>query len=199
MGSKRKRQSQDSEPAKKIAKIEEAIASTQPVVYRPFSEDPKGPHLKREVEAYEKLGSEDENVRLEAARVVITGLFGELAVSEHTLLRHLERRLFRGLASGRNCARLGFSIVITEILVELFGEASQKRTKYSAITLDRLLDILSAKTKPEGDLSGQEERDHYLGVSYPIIYCRRGQIHLPSKAISVILATSKTRIFKIQF
>ena len=80
-------------------------------------------------------------------------------------MRHLERRLFRGLASGRKAARLGYSVVITEILVQLFGETTEKKAKYAAVTLDRLLDILSAKTKPEGDLSGQEERDHYLGVS----------------------------------
>lgn len=174
MGSKRKRQNQDpssssAPPAKKQAKQDKVEQTPTeplaPIIYRPFSEDPKGPHLKREVEAYEKLGSEDEVERLEAANAVITGLFGELSVSEHTLLRHLERRLFRGLASGRKAARLGYSVVITEILVQLFGETSKKKAKYAAITLDRLLDILSAKTKPEGDLSGQEERDHYLGVS----------------------------------
>lgn len=175
MGSKRKRQAQEAShlapAAKKQQKDSKApsvdtVTVPSPIVHAPFLDDPKGPHLKREVQLYDQLSSEDESERIAAAGAVIAGLLGGDGVPETTLLRHLERRLFRGLASGRKAARLGFSIVITEILEQLYSTKRLTEGQYKNLTFDRVLDTLSAKTKPEGDLSGQEERDHYLGLLF---------------------------------
>lgn len=178
MGSKRKRQAQDTAaaPAAKKqakestndAKIVEAVAiEAEPEAplppTEPFVEHPKGPELKREVGYYNQLSSEDANERLIAANAVITGLLSGEGVSEATLVRHLERRLFRGLASGRKGARLGYSIALAEILGQLFGD---RESKYPELTFEKVLDILRLKTKPEGDLSGQEEKDHALGLLF---------------------------------
>lgn len=132
----------------------------------PFVEVPRGAELKREVELYERLGSQDDVERLEAADAVVSGLLNGNGVSEGVLTRHLERRLIRGLASGRKAARLGFSVVLTEVLSQLFGKKELSKTHYSGLTFDKVLDILKAKTKPEGDLSGQEERDHAFGLLF---------------------------------
>ncbi|KAI9736821.1 MAG: DNA-directed DNA polymerase [Claussenomyces sp. TS43310] len=175
MGSKRKRQGSDipnSAPtAKKKQKVPKNSTTSdgQPptaVVQAPFLDDPKGPHLKREVQIYEQLSSEDESERLAAANAVVFGLLDGDGVSEPTLSRHLERRLFRGLASGRKGARLGFSIVLTEILGQLYAGKNLSEARYNGLNFERVVGILSAKTKPEGDLSGQEERDHYLGLLF---------------------------------
>ena len=96
------------------------------------------------------------------------------SVSEAVLLRHLERRLLRGLASGNEAARVGFSYVLSELLGQLLGRrtedgdessssVSEYASKYPGLTFDRLLDLLLDKTKPAANLPGQEERDHYWG------------------------------------
>jgi DNA polymerase phi len=182
MGSKNKRKAQDTPAAapaakkqqsEKPAKSEKKAVSpapetteepAAPVVHPPFYDEPKGPHLKREVLLYDQLSSEDANERLNAADAVVSGLLGEEGVSVQCLQRHLERRLFRGLASGRKGARLGFSIVLTEVLGQILGE--NKREKYGELTFDKVLNILVQKTKPDGDLSGQEEKDHALGLLF---------------------------------
>ena len=78
-------------------------------------------------------------------------------------LRHLEKRLFRGLASGRNASRLGFSLVLTEIMSQLFGEKDLANSKYTGLPFDRVLGILLEKTQSVGSVPGQEERDHFFG------------------------------------
>ena len=174
MGQKRKRSAQD---ASEVESIEEkkqcSIEKTSAKSSTPFRLDsslfldnPKGADLKREVELYELLGSEDASERLNAASAIVSGLLSGDGVEESTLQRHLERKLFRGLASGRKGSRLGFSVVLAEILGQLFGTKSLSTKKYAGLTFGHVLEFLIAKTKPDGDLSGQEERDHFLGFLF---------------------------------
>lgn len=169
MGSKRKRQNDapvaaTPAPSKKQKKqappLEESISPPAP-----FLDEPRGADLKREVQLYESLASEDSNIRLAAASAIISGLLGSQPVSSATLQRHLERRLCRGLASGRKGARLGYSIVLTEILGQLFGDGAdaETRDRYADVSFEAVVFVLVNKTRPEGDLSGQEDRDHQFG------------------------------------
>ena len=173
MGSKRKRAAQDAPTAEPVAKRQQKqiknstkTATLPPLDASPFLDNPKGADLKREVELYGLLGSEDTAERLNAAGAIVSGLLAGDGVAESTLQRHLERRLFRGLASGRKGSRLGFSVVLAEILEQLFGTEDLSTTKYVGLTFDIVLGFLIAKTKPDGDLSGQEERDHFLGLLF---------------------------------
>lgn len=175
MGNKRKRKDRDALSSASAAKRQQknsqnlhidATPTLHPLDTSPFLDNPKGPDLKREVELYNTLGSEDSLERLEAANAIVSGLLAGEGVEESTLQKHLERRLFRGLASGRKGSRLGFSIVLTEILSELYGANNLAARKYSNLTFARTLNFLVVKTKPEGDLSGQEEKDHYLGLLF---------------------------------
>ncbi|KAL3419081.1 DNA polymerase v [Phlyctema vagabunda] len=178
MGSKRKRTTQDAPEASPVAKKHQKDVKSTPkpdpidTTPSPFLDNPKGPELKREVELYNLLGSEDTNDRLEAAEAIVIGLLGTenaeeySGVHESTLQKHLERRLFRGLASGRNASRLGFSYVLAEIIGQLFGKASLMEKHYKSLTFETVLGFLVAKTKPDGDLSGQEEKDHALGLLF---------------------------------
>ncbi|PHH64527.1 hypothetical protein CDD81_4306 [Ophiocordyceps australis] len=129
----------------------------------PFAEKPDVQDRKREGALYELLGSEDENERIEAADCIVSSLLGQEDSSEAVLLRHLDKRLLRGLASGRNASRLGFSLAITEILSQLFGQDDSPRAKYPGLTFDRVLGLLLDKTQAVGNIPGQEERDHHLG------------------------------------
>jgi DNA polymerase phi len=175
MGRKRKRKGQDTSattPAPKRQQKDKPNGSakapkpTVPLDVGAFLLEPRGTDLQKEVELYNILKSEDISDRIAAANAIISGLFGGDGVEESTLKRHLERRLFRGLASGVKAARLGYSIVLAELLSQLFGEKNLAEYKYTGLTFDTLLEFLVAKTKPEGDLNGQEFKDHFLGLLF---------------------------------
>ncbi|RSM06962.1 hypothetical protein CDV31_008894 [Fusarium ambrosium] len=134
----------------------------------PFVETPLGDERKREAGLYELLGSEDGNERIQAADCIVSGLLDGEGVSEVVLQRHLDRRLFRGLASGRNASRLGFSLVLTEILGQLYGEKALAESKYPDLSFDKVLQILTEKTQAIGNIPGQEERDHFFGQLFGI-------------------------------
>lgn len=178
MGSKRKRGGKDASnaPSNSQKKAKNAASAPVPVAApattvakptldkSPFVEAPTLEDRKREGLLYELLGSEDENDRIEAADCIISGLLGGEGVAEPVLQRHLDRRLFRGLSSGRNASRIGFSLVITEILSQLFGQkALSLEEKYSGLTFDKVLGFLLEKAKIVGNIPGQEERDIFLG------------------------------------
>lgn len=173
MGSKRKRNSQETGVAPLASKKKQKTAAKPivptvptPLDSSPFVDNPRGDELKREVSLYNILSSENEEERLNAAAAIISGLLEGESVDESTLQRHLERRLFRGLASGRKAARIGYALVIAEILAQLFGTKDLATGKYTGLTFDKVLDFLVVKTKPDGDLSGQEEKDHSLGLLF---------------------------------
>lgn len=171
MAAKRKRGSKENASGKpNVQKKAKGNAgpSAATLEKKPFVEAPIGDERRREAGLYELLGSEDESDRISAADCIISSLFGDQPVPEAVLIRHLDRRLFRGLASGRNASRLGFSLVITEILTQLFGENGLANSTYHGLSFDQVLGFLKDKTQPEGNVPGQEERDHYFGQLFGI-------------------------------
>ncbi|KAM0478537.1 hypothetical protein ACHAPX_005126 [Trichoderma viride] len=179
MGSKRKRGTKEApivpSNAQKKAKnttsspVVPIIAAVKPPLEKaPFVETPAIEDRKREGLLYEHLGSEDDNDRIEAADCIISGLLDGEGVAEAVVQRHLDRRLFRGLSSGRNASRIGFSLVITEILSQLFGEKALSAEKYSELTFDKVLGFLLEKAQIVGNIPGQEERDIFFGQLFGI-------------------------------
>ncbi|KND95216.1 DNA polymerase V [Tolypocladium ophioglossoides CBS 100239] len=177
MAGKRKRGAKDGsnsgpgarKRAKSDSKSSAPSAVTKPILDKiPFVEMPTGEDRKREAALYDLLGSEDESDRIEAADCIVSSLLGGDGVSEPVLQRHLDRRLFRGLASGRNASRLGFSLVLAEILGQLFGADGSLVSKYSGLTFDKVLGLLVDKTQAVGNIPGKEERDHYFGQLFGI-------------------------------
>lgn len=167
----------DVEPAPKPVKFEGGKKKGKSAPAKPLSKKqllsdkslfPEQQDRNIEAPLYELLGSEDPNERLQAADVIISKLLDNDGVSESTLDRHLEKRLFRGLASSRKASRLGFSVVLTEILQQLWGEKDLCGDKYRGLTFDFVLNTLTEKTKPVGNIAGQEEKDHYFGQLFGI-------------------------------
>lgn len=167
----------DVEPAPKPVKFEGGKKKGKSAPAKPLSKKqllsdkslfPEQQDRNIEAPLYELLGSEDPNKRLQAADVIISKLLDNDGVSESTLDRHLEKRLFRGLASSRKASRLGFSVVLTEILQQLWGEKDLCGEKYRGLTFDFVLNTLTEKTKPVGNIAGQEEKDHYFGQLFGI-------------------------------
>lgn len=162
----KRQQKEFKEPKKQKTAAAKAPEPVVPLDSSPFVDNPVGPDLRREVELYNLLASDDPSERLAAATAIVSGILGGDGVEESTLQKHLERRLFRGLASGRKGARLGYSVVLAELMEQLLGAKNLSGTKYPNLTFEKVLSLLVEKTKPEGDLSGQEEKDHYLGLLF---------------------------------
>lgn len=164
MGGKRKRggkgNSNDSQPSKKKTKNGETESAPAPASLELDKSPFTGEDRKREAHIYNLLGSYDSAEHIAAADALITAV---LSSDESILQRHLEKRLFRGLASSRNASRVGFSLVLTEILSQLFGSQALSESKFPSLTFDKVLGILLEKTQPSGNLPGQEERDFYFG------------------------------------
>ncbi|KAI1409023.1 DNA polymerase phi-domain-containing protein [Hypoxylon sp. FL1857] len=159
-----------SQPTQKRAKTDQSLpngaeTTSLELEKTPFTETLTGEARRREAKVYDLLGSADSDERIAAADALITGL---LASSETALERHLDNRLFRGLASSRNASRVGFSLVIAEILNQLFGPKNLAKSKYPGLTFDKVLNILVEKTTPSGHIPGQEERDCYFGRLFGI-------------------------------
>ncbi|TGJ86702.1 hypothetical protein E0Z10_g2044 [Xylaria hypoxylon] len=175
MGGKRKRGANkagavNGQPSQKRPKPDEAATNgseskSLDLDKSPFADENNNENRRREARIYELLGSLDNDERLAAADALVTGL---LAGSELALKRHLEKRLFRGLASSRNASRLGFSLVLTEMLRQLFGSPELAETKFSGLTFDTVLDVLVDATKAGGNVPGQEERDYFFGRLFGI-------------------------------
>ncbi|KAI8631980.1 hypothetical protein F5Y19DRAFT_422692 [Xylariaceae sp. FL1651] len=170
MGGKRKRGANKAsvaggQPTQKRPKTDDSIAigsnsKSLDLDKSPFADENNVENRKREANIYELLGSPDSDERLAAADALVTGL---LAGSEPALKRHLEKRLFRGLASSRNASRLGFSLVLAEVLRQLFGSPNLANTKFLGLTFDKVLSVLVDATKSGANLPGQEERDFFFG------------------------------------
>ena len=104
------------------------------------------------VEIYEDLASVDENVRLKAAQALLTNFVaGGNSTGEQ--LNEIVRRLFRGLCSGRKAARLGFSIVLTELLAELLGPREKDVARFQNVF--ELIETLKQQSQVSGNVSGQ--------------------------------------------
>lgn len=104
------------------------------------------------VEIYEDLASVDENIRLKAAQALLTNFVAD-GKSTGEQLNEIVRRLFRGLCSGRKAARLGFSVVLTELLAELLGPSRRDVAGFQNAL--ELIETLKKQSQVSGNVSGQ--------------------------------------------
>ncbi|MCJ1393982.1 DNA-directed DNA polymerase [Xylographa bjoerkii] len=111
------------------------------------------------VEIYEDLANENEEIRLKAAHALLSRVSPEKSPSLEELQKIL-KRLFRGLSSSRKAARLGFSVALTEFLRQ---HCTPGKIHGPALEAPAIISVLEDQTRVPGGISGQEERDHYLG------------------------------------
>ncbi|KAF2711450.1 hypothetical protein K504DRAFT_465207 [Pleomassaria siparia CBS 279.74] len=113
------------------------------------------------IKLYEDLAAESDEVRLEAAKQLIVKFSPENGPSAHEVEKALHR-LIRGLCSQRKAARVGFCITLTELLRQLFGQDKIKIEGFN-LEVSSILEMVEKKTKVEGNVPGQERRDHLIG------------------------------------
>lgn len=101
------------------------------------------------IEIYEDLSNRDEEIRLKAAKNLLLSIHSYAREQVHEILR----RLVKGLCSGRKAARLGFSVALTELQVQLFGLDAVNKSSLATV-LD-VIETLEKETRIGGNVSGQ--------------------------------------------
>ena len=104
------------------------------------------------VEIYEDLTNADEKIRLKAAHNLLSEFIHQGKASGEQL-NEIVRRLIRGLCSSRKAARLGFSIALTELLVEILGPRRKHVEGFQ--TVAEVIETLKRQTHVAGNVSGQ--------------------------------------------
>lgn len=104
------------------------------------------------IEIYDDLSNIDEKIRLKACHTLLT-IFVFEGHADGDQLNKILRRLFRGLCSGRKAARLGFSVALTQLLIELLGPRRKKVAEFQNIP--DLIQTLQKQTHVSGNVSGQ--------------------------------------------
>lgn len=94
----------------------------------------------------------DENIRLKAAQNLLTNFVAD-GNSTGEQLNEIVRRLLRGLCSGRKAARLGFSVVLTELLGELLGPSGRDGAGFQDVL--ELIETLKSQSQVSANMSGQ--------------------------------------------
>lgn len=108
------------------------------------------------VEIYDDLANEDEEIRLKAAKAYATKFSPNNNHSSEQLSEAL-RRLIRGLCSGRKAARSGFSVALTEFLIQHLGSPSSTD---GSLQISRVIDVLVKQTEITGKIAGQVRGPH---------------------------------------
>ena len=104
------------------------------------------------VEIYENLANPDEEIRFRAAQGLLLKVSSNAGFTDEQL-NEILRRLVRGLCSGRKAARLGFSIALTEFLIQL--QDFDTRSLQTPITISEVIEVLKKQTQISGSVSGQ--------------------------------------------
>ena len=126
------------------------------------------------VEIFEDLASENNDVRVKAARLLLAR-----DSTSHDDVLSTFRRLVRGLCSGRKAARPGFSMALTEFLVK-YASGQSPSPDGQSLHHEEILQMIRKQIQLSGDATGQvgtigrfgvrtsiyhsqEARDHYFG------------------------------------
>ncbi|KAF2402330.1 hypothetical protein EJ06DRAFT_528437 [Trichodelitschia bisporula] len=111
---------------------------------------------------YANLADENHRTRIQAAKELVVELNPD-KIDDGNVVDRALTRLIRGLCSGRKAARLGFSIALTEVVRQLYDGVHTEPKVSGAYSMSRLLELIEERTQPEGDVAGQERRDHLFG------------------------------------
>ncbi|KAL8652413.1 MAG: hypothetical protein Q9210_002697 [Variospora velana] len=115
----------------------------------------------RMVEIYDDLANESEDIRIKAAHALLTRLSSDSIDGLREQFNEVLQRLVRGLCSSRKAARIGFSVALTELLSQRWGQ--HRDDGAHVLNTAELIDTLIKQTEASGKISGQEERDHQFG------------------------------------
>jgi len=102
---------------------------------------------------YEDLAAESDDVRITAAKQLIVRFSPESAPAAGEIKVALDR-LITGLCSQRKAARVGFSLTLTEMLRQLFGQDTSA-VEGANLDVGSIIKMVEEKTKVEGNVPGR--------------------------------------------
>jgi DNA polymerase phi len=102
---------------------------------------------------YEDLAAESDDVRFEAAKQLIVRFSPVSAPAAGEIEVALDR-LITGLCSQRKAARVGFSLTLTEMLRQLFGQDTST-VEDANFDVASIIKMVEEKTKVEGNVPGR--------------------------------------------
>ncbi|KAK6340587.1 hypothetical protein TWF696_008913 [Orbilia brochopaga] len=105
------------------------------------------------------LSKDDENERIEAAKG-LNVLLRNTTENRNETVKYCLTRLIKGLTSGNDSSRLGFSLALVELLYSLLNNEDPLLTDYP---FRSIIQLIVEHTEPSGGLSKQEERGFYFG------------------------------------
>jgi hypothetical protein len=102
---------------------------------------------------YENLAAESDEVRIDAAKQLIVKFSAENKPAAYDVKSAINR-LIKGLCSQRKAARVGFSLTLTELLRQLFGQDSNPVAD-SDLRVASIIKLVEENTKVEGNVPGK--------------------------------------------
>lgn len=102
---------------------------------------------------YEDLAAESDDVRFEAAKQLIVKFSPENKPAAKEVETALNR-LIKGLCSQRKAARVGFSLTLTELLRQIFGQNAVK-IEGLQLNVESIIKMVEDKTKVVGNVPGR--------------------------------------------
>jgi DNA polymerase phi len=102
---------------------------------------------------YENLAAESDEVRIDAAKQLIVNFSAENKPAANDV-RSAISRLIKGLCSQRKAARVGFSLTLTELLRQLFGQDSNPVAGLD-LHVASIIKLVEESTKIEGNVPGK--------------------------------------------
>ncbi|KAF3905988.1 hypothetical protein ABW21_db0203870 [Orbilia brochopaga] len=105
------------------------------------------------------LSKDDENERIEAAKS-LSVLLRDTTKDREETVKYCLTRLIKGLASGNDSSRIGFSLALVELLYSLLKTEDPLLTDYP---FRSIVQLVIEHTEPLGGLTKQEERGFYFG------------------------------------
>ncbi|MCJ1468835.1 DNA-directed DNA polymerase [Pseudocyphellaria aurata] len=150
------------------------------------------------VEIYEDLANVEEEIRLKAAQTLLLKIAPEAGLASQQI-HEILRRLIRGLCSGRKAARLGFSVALTEFLIQQLGPTAS----CPLFAIPEVIEVLKTETYIVGNVSGQEERNHYFGrlfgaetvIKSSILFYTIDGFQSWSQVLDLILGLAKRKLW----
>lgn len=105
------------------------------------------------VEIYDDLANESEDIRIKAAHALLIRISSDSNDGLREQFNEVFQRLVRGLCSSRKAARIGFSVALTELLSQRWGQHRDHGAH--VLNTTELIDTLIKQTEASGKISGQ--------------------------------------------
>ena len=110
----------------------------------------------RKVEIFEDLAHEDVEIRLKAAKSLLSSVSDDKNPARSDV-ETIVKRLIKGLCSSRKAARFGYAIALTELLLQLWGPDATQGEQLK-LSISDILTLVENQTEIGGNVPSEVRR-----------------------------------------